>query len=173
MKTTAIKIEGRVDELLTVLDRDIQYMHESLSRLNELRTLVVKRDDTALARLLEDIQTEADSYRDNELKRQSIRNELAVVLDCTPEQITLSRLETELSGTEKVQVAERKAILRTLAKELKKEHLGTMMLLSDCARFNGLLLKSVFNLGGTGTVTYNSNGYTKRQTDIAFVNLQF
>jgi len=45
------------------------------------------------------------------------------------------------------------------------------LLLSECARFNNLLLKSIFDLGKTGAVYYNSNGATKQQTDMAFVNL--
>ena len=83
------------------------------------------------------------------------------------------RSPSTLPKERKAQVAEKKAKLRSLTNELKEEHLSTAMLLSDCARFNSLLLKSVFDLGKTETVTYNSNGSTKRQTDTAFVNLQF
>ena len=173
MKTTTIEIEDRVDELLAVLDRDIQHMQESLSKLDELRSSVVKRDDATLGKLLESIQSESDNYKNNELKRQSIRKDLAAVLNCSPGQVTLSRLEAELTGTKKAQVGERKTILRSLAEELKKEHLSTAMLLSDCARFNKLLLKSIFELGRTATITYDSNGATRRQTDTAFVNLQY
>jgi hypothetical protein len=173
MKTAAIEIEDRVDELLAVLDRDIQHMQESLSRLNELRSLVVKHDNSALGKLLGSIQTESESYKCNELKRQSVRRELATVFGCNPEQMTLSVLEAELSGEKKAQVAERKAILRSLTGQLKKEHLSTSLLLSDCVRFNSVLLKSIFELGKAGTITYDSNGFTKRQTDSEFVNLQF
>jgi len=63
--------------------------------------------------------------------------------------------------------------LKALTGELKKEHLRTALLLSECARFNSLLLRSIFDLGQTGAVYYNSNGATKRQMDTAFMNLQF
>ncbi len=173
MKATVIAIEDRVDELLTVLDRDIAYVQENLSRLNELRSLVIKRDDASLGRLLESIQAESDSYRSHELKRQSMRKELAAALDCSFEQMTLSRLEATLVGEKKAQVTERKVKLRTLTEELKKEHLSTAMLLSDCARFNSVLLRSIFDIGKTGMVYYSSDGAAKRQSDTAFVNLQF
>jgi len=173
MKTTAIEIEDRVDELIAVLDRDIQQMQESLSRLNELRSLVIKHDDAVLGKLLERIQSRSDSYKCNELKRQSIRKELAIILGCRVEQITLSRLEAELTGEKKAQVAERKTKLRLLADELKKEHLSTSLLLSDCARFNSVLLKGIFELGKAGTITYDSNGFAKRRTYRRLVNLQF
>ena len=173
MKTATFEIEGRIDELLVVLDKDIQHMQDSLSRLNELRSLVVKRNEADLGKLLESIQADSDSYRSHELKRESIRKELANALGCDLKQMTLSRLEVVVSEERKAQVATKKARLRALTRQLKKEHLSTAMLLSDCARFNGLLLKSIFDLGKTETVIYNSNGDTKRQTDAAFVNLQF
>ena len=173
MKATAAEIEDKVDELLLCLDEDIQYIQESLSRLNELRSLVVKRDDVSLGKLLEGIQAKSDSYRNHELRRQSIRKELAIALGCGLEQMTLSRLETILPEEQNVQVAERKDKLQSLAKELKREHLSTALLLAECARFNRLLLKSIFDLGKAGIVYYDSNGSTKRQIDATFVNLKF
>ncbi len=163
----------KIDELLAVLDKDIEHIKKSLLRLNELRSLVVKRDDVSLGKLLESIQTESDSYSANELERQSIREKLATALDCNVEQMTLSQLEEILQGEKKAQVAKRKAALRSLTKELKKEHLCTALLLSDCARFNRVLLKSIFDPGKTEAITYSSDGCKKRQANMAFVNLQF
>lgn len=167
------KVSNGVDDLLVVLDRDIQHIQESLSRLNELRSLIVKHDNTALGKLLESIQTESDSYKSNELKRQAIRRELATVFGCSLEQMTLSMLEAELGGEKKAQVAEKKAMLKVLTEQLKKEHLSTSLLLSDCARFNNVLLRSIFKLCKTGTITYDASGFSKRQTDSGFVNLRF
>jgi len=173
MKATAVEIEDKVDELLAVLDKDIEHLQESLLRLTELRSLVIKRDDAALGRLLERIQAESNSYRSNESQRQSIRKELAIGFGCDLEQMTLSKLEASLTEERKAQIANKKTKLSSLTKELKNEHLSTALLLSDCARFNSLLLKSIFDLGKTGTVVYDSQGSAKRQADSAFVNLQF
>ncbi|HEW79680.1 MAG TPA: hypothetical protein ENH34_06945 [Phycisphaerales bacterium] len=173
MKEATIEIEDKIDELLTCLDKDIQHIQECSLQLNELRSLVVKRNDASLGKLLETIRVESDSYRSCESQRQSIREELAIAIGCNTRQMTLSRLEAVLPKEKKAQVAERKAKLRVLTEELKKEHLSTALLLSDCARFNSLLLKSIFDLGSTGIVCYNSNGATKRQDDTAFVNLSF
>ncbi|MHC4425027.1 MAG: flagellar export chaperone FlgN [Planctomycetota bacterium] len=172
MKATAIGIDEKVDELLVCLDEDIRHIQESLLHLNELRRLVIKRDDTALGKLLESIQAESDRYRSHELKRQSIRKELANALGCDLEQVTLSALEASLPKARKDEVTQMKAELRPLTEELKKEHLSTALLLSECARFNNLLLRSIFDIGRTGAVYYNSNGATRRQIDTAFVNLQ-
>ncbi len=173
MKSTGTEIENKVDELLACLDKDSQHIQESLSQLNTLRSFVIKRDDSGLGKLLKVIQAESDSYRKHESKRQTIRKELANALGYNTEQLTLSVLEANLSKQKKAQVINKKTKLISLIKELKKEYFSTALLLSECARFNNLLLKSIFDLGNTGAVYYNSNGITKQQTDTAFVNLQF
>ncbi len=172
MKSTATEIEDKVDELLACLDKDSQHLQESLSQLNKLRSFVIKRDDSGMGQLLKIIQAESNSYSHHESKRQTIRKELANALGCNTEQMTLSALEANLPKEKKAQVTKKKAKLMSLIKELKQEYLSTALLLSECARFNNLLLKSIFDLGKTGAVYYNSNGATKRQTDMAFVNLQ-
>jgi len=172
MKATVIGIEDQVEELLVCLDKDIQHMQENLQKLNEIRELVIKRDDAALGELLESIQSTSDCYRNHELNRKSIRKELAESLGCTIEQMTLSSLEKSLPDAKKGRVTRMKANLRSLSAELKKEYLSTALLLSECARFNNLLLKGIFDLGKTESLHYNSNGETRRQIDTAFVNLQ-
>jgi hypothetical protein len=164
---------GKIDELLICLDRDIEHMEESLQRLDELRSRVVKRDDAALSKLLEGIQAESDDYAANESRRQCIRKELASALGCGFGQVTLSKLEAVVGTERRAEVAGRKARLKSLVEQVKKEHLSTALLLSECAKFNGRLLRSVLDFVRAGTVTYNCDGSAKRQTEAAFVNLQF
>ncbi len=173
MKACANTIESKVDQLLGVLDEDIRYIHDGLLQLNELRSAVIKRDDAALNRLLSTIRAKADSYAANESNRQALRKDLANALGCNVEQMTLTKLASRLPIEKKAQVASKKVELKTLINELKKEHLSTSMLLSECARFNNLLLRSIFDLGKTGTVTYRANGAANRQMDGTFVNLRF
>jgi len=172
MKATTIAIENKVDELLAILHKDIERIYKSLSQLNELRSLVIRRNDTALGKLLESIQAESDSYRTHELKRHKIRKELADAFGCSLEQVTLSMLEAALPEEKKAKITQIKAKLGPLVKELKREHLSTVLLLSECARFNNLLLRSIFDLGKTGTLTYTSSGTTRQQASMAFLNLQ-
>lgn len=172
MKAEVTSIEDKVDRLLVCLDKDVQHLEESLLQLNEMRRLVIKRDEIALSKLLESIRAQADHYRQHESKRESIRKELAESFGCGFEKMTLSALETILPETKTDQVTQMKAKLRSLSIELKKEYLSTALLLSECARFNNLLLKGIFNLGRAESVHYNSNGATRRQIDTAFVNLQ-
>jgi hypothetical protein len=172
MKAATAPIEDKIDRLLVCLDRDARHIQESLQQLNEMRRLVIKRDEAALGKLLENIQGASDCYRDHELNRKSIRKDLADRLGCNVEQITLSALESCLPEAKKDQVTQMKAKLRSLSAELKKEYLSTALLLSECARFNNQLLKGIFDLGKTESIHYKSNGETRRHIDTAFVNLQ-
>ena len=173
MKTVQVEIEDKVDELLVCLDKDIEHLQKSLLSLDELRSLVIKRNDAALGRLLESIQAESDSYREHELKRQSIRKELAKSLGCSVKDVTLTKLKDSITEAKQARIIECKAKLKLLVEKLKKEYSSTAILLSECARFNNLLLKSIFNLGDTGAVYYNAMGATKRQNESAFVNMKF
>ena len=173
MKTAEMNIEDKSDELVAVLDEDVRHIHQNISYLNELRSLVVKRDDSDLSKLLERIQSEVDRYQNNERKRQSIRRDLAVALGYDLEELTLSRLENELTGERRTRIGERKTKLRELVKKLQQEHISTALLLAECVRFNNILLKNIFKIGENGTVTYTNNGSTKRQNDTMFVNMRF
>lgn len=160
---------------LAVLDEDIRHIEETLLRLDELRGLVIKRDDANLASLLERIEAEAAGRSAHELKRQSVRRKLADAFGCaSAEEMTLSRVESESALPEgtRVQVAMRREKLRLLVEKLRKEYTATVLLLADCARFNRLLLESVFELGKPATVVYGADGAARRQSGANLVNMR-
>ena len=173
MIATQIEIESLVSDLLKVLDTDIEHMHQVTNVLIEMRDLVINRQEKDLGLLLEDIKVGADRYTGNEAKRQLIRNELAALMGCTQQELTLSRLEIICHGQQKVELSEKKSRLQTLANQLKKEHVCTTLLLSDCVRFNRMLLKGIFENGKCGTTIYNSKGSTSKQTNGSFMNINF
>lgn len=173
MKNDTLDIDDCADQLREVLNHDIRHLEESLLRLNELRGLVIKRDNPSLSLLLGTIQSDSKPYRDNELKRQMLRQKLAALLGCGTEQMTLTRLEMELSGERKVELVRIKHKLQTLTSLLKKEYAGTRMLLADCSRFNRMLLKGIFEAGQPSATTYSPTGAAQRQTNTVFMNVQF
>ncbi len=69
------------------------------SRLDTLRVLLIKKEDAALQRLLEEVRRQAETYQANEQKRQQLRRELAADLGCTPGEVTLSQLAAERPGS--------------------------------------------------------------------------
>ena len=173
MNPITFEIENKVNDLLGVLDTDIKHIQESLSWLNELRSLIIKRDEKAMGELIESIQKGSGSYVSNESKRNSMRKALAEALGLEVKDMTLTMLEGVLEEGNRIKVSQRKEKLKTLVEKLQMEHLRTSMLLSDCSRFNSLLLKSILNLGNTEAVTYSSSGATKRHNENVLMNLEF
>ncbi|MHC4636994.1 MAG: hypothetical protein ACYTBP_06665 [Planctomycetota bacterium] len=166
-------LKKEICELTVVLDKDIENLKRNLSRLDELRSLTVKRDEKALGNLLTTIQTETNNHGANEVKRGRIRKELAAAFKCEPGQMTLSLLETILPEELKTEISIRKIQLQDLTVKLKKEHSNTTMLLTECARINSMLLKTIFDSNNRESVVYNAKGSTKRQNNTKFVDMQF
>ena len=168
-----VDIELQVDALLDVLDGDIQQLRTNLSLLDQLRELVLKRDEVGLRRLLEDMQTRGRGDIENESKRMIIRKKLAGILGWNVKQVTLTRLEDTVTGSQRLAIAEKKAELESLIQSLRAEYSKTAFLLSECARFNRLLLEGILEFGRTTALTYKSNGTTESQSRSAFVNMRF
>lgn len=164
-KMVAIEIENLVDEMLECLDVDIEQIQKNLSCLNDMRGLIIKRDDTSLQALLESIHSGSESYKENESKRQMIRKRLADSLNCGTEKVTLSILEEMLSEPKKSQVSGKKTQLKSLVEEFKKEYAGTIILVSECARFNKMLIKTIFNPGNTNPMYYSAKGIVKERKE--------
>jgi len=173
MNTPEPILNSKINELIEVLDKDIQYLNQSLAHLDNLRQFVIKRDDRALASLLQTIQTEAAEYAGNETKRRQIRKDLAETLRCSANQLTLSSLARILPQDKKYQLARQKTQLKSLTGKLKNEHKNTSFLLAECARFNRKLLKNIFQLGSRQTKTYTHDGSCQQQNLPAFVNMHF
>ncbi len=168
----ANSIEATVDALLTVLDEDIQYVERSLSQLDALRSLLIKRDDRALEQLLKELQVLAEIRATNDRKRQFLREELAVALQCDAKDLTLTELQAELDDLQAEAVASRQQQLKSLVMDLKREHRLTAMLISDCSRFNQSLMRIFFGSRGSGTTTYGATGRASHQSNVGLMNVQ-
>jgi hypothetical protein len=173
MESTMANIELQVDELLSVLDVDIQQLRNNLSLLDKLRSLVLKRDEAGLRSLLDVVRTMPNGEAGNESKRISIRKTLAGMLGWEFEEVTLTRLEEAISGPQRFGIAEKKAEITSLIGSLRTEYSRTALLLSECARFNRLLLNNIMEFGRATALTYKSNGTTEPQSRAAFVNMRF
>ncbi|HNY79305.1 MAG: flagellar export chaperone FlgN [Sedimentisphaerales bacterium] len=166
-------VETKVDALLTALDEDIRNSESTLSRLDVLRSLIIKRDDVALEQLLHDLRHEAESRAVGDQRREGIRKELATELGCDIRGLTLSTLKRMLSGPRRQAVADRQVRLQSLIAQLKREYALTTALVADCARFNRTLMHVLFGLNVKGKTTYNAQGAVSRQADANLVNLHY
>ncbi len=165
-------VETKVEALLDVLDQDIRHIEATLSRLDVLRTLLIKRDDEALEKLLDDIRRHSEAHAANEQQRQALRRDLAAALGCRERDLTLSKLREELSGPSCRAVTERQARLRLLVAQLKHEYTLTGALVLDCARFNRSLMQAFFGPDGRPDTTYSASGAAKHKTDATLVSVQ-
>lgn len=170
---TSSQIETKVDALVTALDEDIRNTEATLSRLDELRTLIIKRDDAALEQLLNGLRHEAESRSPGIERREAIRKELAAELGCDIGTVTLSALKRVLRGPRRQAVADRQTRLKALIAQLKREYALTTALVVDCARFNRSLMRVFFGMDVKGKTTYNARGAVSQRTDANLVNLHY
>ncbi|MGA2092908.1 MAG: hypothetical protein ABSH16_05815 [Sedimentisphaerales bacterium] len=167
------ELTQKTEDLLGILELDIERIERTIQNLNNLRGLVVKRDEKELGRLLEAIQSESQVYSHNERQRDQLRKEMAKLIGCPQESMNLSVLKEHLSEPGLIeQVGDRQLKLRNLVMLLKKEYVSTVALLSDCARINSALLKCIFGRGQGKLVCYNSAGEIARQNDAAFMSMR-
>ncbi len=172
MKRTAIELENKLDELLAHLECDVEYMQNCLLYLDELKKLVIKRDEAALRGLLEVIQAELAGHKKHEQNRQLARKNIAEALGCSNTEITLTALLKFLPQDKYTRLVDIREKLKSRIERLKAEYASTAMLVAECSRFNSLVLKSIFAQGKTGGTYYNANGAANRQSESAFVNLK-
>jgi flagellar biosynthesis/type III secretory pathway chaperone len=174
-------MENGVAALLEVLEADARHLESALSRLDLLRSLLIRRDNAALERLLAEIHQQADAYRAIEQKRQQLRKDLALDLGCTEGELTLSRLRKELTAATcsaaqrrlAAAVADRQARLRSLAAQVRREHSLTALLLRQAARFNQSLLRIFLGSAGRGCATYSPTGTAQHDVGVALMSIQF
>jgi len=162
----------KTDELLEVLAEDVRHLEATLSTLDTLRGLLIKRDDAGLQELLARIAREGDARAAMDRKREVLRAELAGALGCEADRLTLSALQTLVPDDSRKKLIEKQRRLKTLASDLRREYRLTARLVSDCARFNRSLMRIVFGLDGKDTLTYSARGTVKQGENPALMSLR-
>lgn len=169
MRTMDIKLKNLVEELLVVLDADIEHVGVMLERMDQLRSAVIKRNETFLRDLLETIHDESQQHEAIESGRDDICRRLGGIIGCGEKQVNLSLLCENLEPTMRSLVAERQSELKPLVEKLKREQVLTSLLLKECARLNSMMLRGIFTNSDSG-ITYNSRGDASWQAHRELVN---
>ncbi len=169
MRSMDNKLENLVEELLGVLDADIGHVGVMLERMDQLRTAVIKRDETFLRDLLEAIHGESQVHEAIESGRDDICRRLAKIMGCGEKQVNLSLLCENLEPAIRRSVAEKQSELKPLVEKLKREQVLTSMLLKECARLNNMMLRGIFTNSDSG-ITYNCRGDASWQGHRELVN---
>jgi hypothetical protein len=173
MNTMKTELAEKVDELLLVLYKDIEHIERSIDELDELRELVIRRDDASLKGLLEQIRLRSQEYVENQKRREQLRRQIAEIISLPVGQVKLGRLQQIVPVERRTDMSQVRKRLRVMVSKLQSEYTGTVMLLADLKRFNGMLLNTIMEAGRVCNVTYDSRGGTSREGDVAFMNLRF
>lgn len=164
MKTMSLEFNSLIDELIEVLEIDIVNIESTLEMLSKLRKMVIKRNENGLQLLLEKARISTKRQDSVENRRQEIRAKLAVICECSANEMTLTRL-CQIVGDQRgdtiYQIKER---LGTSISKLKAEQLSTSMLLTECRRFNDVMLGALLN-NRRDDLTYNRSGKKKWQSN--------
>ena len=103
-----------------------------------------------------------------------LRQKYAAMIGCLPEQVNLSRIMEHLTPVLRQQVVcSDNRCSQSLSTKLKTEYTATAVLLSECSRFNRMLLDSIVGSRCKGVATYNASGQMKRPGGSGFVAMQF
>lgn len=170
--TEGSKTTEAVERLSAVLDSDIENLQKMLTRLDSMRSAVIKRDDAELAGILNEIRSDEQIQQERQNQREQIRREIAEIFEVSLEKITLTFLEKRVSETQKKILADKKKQLRILSGDLKREYAATVFLLGQCAKINKQMLDAIFNRGKGDAVIYDSGGTARRENGAAFVNMK-
>lgn len=165
----SVDIHPQVRRLIQTLDRDIVQIQRSLTLLESLRALVIKRDEAGLSALLSEVRQQNRSTGQSDTQRQRLREHLGTLLGYPSGALTLSQLLGHLSGTLHAEVSQKRAELQQLLEQLQRQWELTSLLLKDCARLNRRLLNTLFAQTGSGT--YGPGGMQQSLTQAPLVNL--
>jgi len=165
------KVEIKAAQIAAVLEQDAVFMESALTRLNDLRANIIKREPTLLEELLQIIKSEQNSYAANESKRNALRYEIAAELQCNFDQVNISLITRHVGARTAGRLASAKSRLEALTFKLRSEYMATASLLTECARFNRQLVSAL--LGPKNNVTtYDSRGSQSQQVNTAMLNFQ-
>ena len=156
MISTAADITDLVNELLSVLDEEIALLDLRRSQLEAVSRAVIDRDDDALERLIGQIEQAWHSQVRGDLKLKALCRALAESLGQSQQKVKLVELSDKLPKAQRLDVDLRRGRIVLQAQRFRKQHLETVVLLSECARINRLLLEGL--LPGSETVTTYEKG---------------
>ena len=161
-----------VERLAEILEGDVENLRRMLARLDGIRCAVIKRDDAALAGILDEIHGEQNGQQMRQNARQQLRMELGRYYGVSTEQITLGFLLKMVNDSDKKMLAEKRKQLKKLSDDLKREYAAAVFLLGQCAKINKQLLDAIFNRNKGSGIIYDSGGAAQKDGIPAFVNMK-
>jgi len=160
-----------VETLRRLLDEESALLDLRRSQLASLCGAIVDRDEDAVGRLLDQIDRAQQLQAATDEKLRAARAELARRFGRQADELRLSTLIGLLPAEcRNGLTAQRKRIIE-LVDRLQMEHVRAVVLVSECARINRMLLASLLPEGDSAT-TYNAVGTDPWRTGPGLVDAE-
>jgi hypothetical protein len=164
-------VRDQLGELNVVLDGEIALLSLRRAQMKLLSEAVLDRDDTAVERILGEIDRTGQLQAQADEKLALLRGSLAEAFGCPSQQMRLSLLLGVLDGPDCQAVEQRRQRIAQLAGELQRQYLETAVVVFECARINRLLLECLYPPGGS-VHTYGADGAGAWHTDAGLVDTE-
>lgn len=160
-----------LDDLAAFLDGRTDQMQRTLEQLNLLRAAVIRRDESALAEMLEQTRLESQ-WRDDLDAAQGVLGQRLAAAFGLAEPVNLTRLCAVLDAVQAERFRHKQRELLELAERVRVEHAATETLLRECARCNRHLLEAIVGRSAQHN-TYDPQGQSRRSMDGSLVNVRY
>ncbi|MGC9453818.1 MAG: flagellar export chaperone FlgN [Phycisphaerae bacterium] len=171
MITETPQIKEQLAELTAVLDEEIALLTTRMEQMELLSSAIVRRDDDAMEPLLEQMEQTQDRQHRTDARLAQVRESLASLAGIPARELRLWRLARELPDPSGGKIVRRRRRLVELSDELRRRHLRTVLLLAESARFNRLLLETMFPACEPVT-TYGTGGADQWRPETGIVDTE-
>ena len=164
-------VEPLVNELLQVLDTEIELLDLRCGQFSRLTQASIERDDQVLHDLLEEIEATQQDQQETDMRLQALRQTLATALGLTEKKLRLAWLIRQMPPEQASAIQHRRRQIIVLTDRIKRQHMETALVVSECARVNRLLLENLFPQAQTVT-TYGARGESSRSQGSGLLDLE-
>lgn len=158
------------DELHHILDEEIRLLHERACQFDELYDAILHRQNDRMETLLAEMTATQQEQAKVDTSLDALRQLFARSLRCEPGQIKLSELADHIDNPDAVLHKREQIIL--LSEALKKKHLNTAVLLTECARINRALLDGLLPENEPSLTTYGHGGSNPWRSNTGLVDAE-
>ena len=162
---------AQVRGLEGLLDEEAALLVLRHSQLGSLCSAIIERDESAVERILDQIEQAQQLQTISDQKVAALRDELACQLGVDAASLRLSVLIEMLPPYCQAGVLTKRRRVLDLAERFGVQHMRTVMLLSECARINRLLLEGLFPRCQAVT-TYSAGGSHTWQAEAGLVDTE-
>jgi len=157
MSLSLPEVRARTARLLEALDGEIVLLARRQEQMAALSEAIVQRDEGRLEALLAEVAGTLSAQAEADERVRALQAELARRLGCPPETARLGLLAERVGGREGSEMQSRRDRIVELADGLRRQHLRTSVLLTECARVNRRMLETLCP-AARGVSTYDSGG---------------